>query len=142
MSFKDISDWPSFARTYLSRWALAAALIACWVGLISAQPVWAQGVLEADAFGSAAANRQALFETHCSSCHAHGGNLIRRGKNLQQKTLLRNGYGEVSAIAALITQGKGVMPAYADRLSEREIEAIAQYVLEQAAAHWPRAQQP
>ncbi len=144
MSVKDVSVWPSFATAFFSRWAsrwaLAAALIAfaCCVGLIGGgQPAWAQAVPEASAAAPVAPNPQALFEAHCSSCHAHGGNLIRRGKNLQQKTLLRNGYGEVGAIAPLITQGKGVMPAYADRLGESEIEAIAQYVLEQAKIGWP-----
>ncbi len=141
MSLKDVSAWLGFAKAcfsqWASRWALAAALIACLVGLIDSQPAWAQTVPEVPQSAPAAPNPQALFEAHCSSCHAHGGNLIRRGKNLQQKTLLRNGYGEVGAIATLITQGKGVMPAYADRLSESEIEAIAQYVLEQAKISWP-----
>ncbi len=79
---------------------------------------------------------ESLFTANCAACHANGGNIIRRGKNLKQKTLLRNGYGEVDAIAHLITQGKGAMPAYADRLSEGEIEAIAQYVQQQAATGW------
>ncbi len=106
-------------------------------GLIGGQPAWAQAVLEAPMSAPATLNAQALFEIHCSSCHAHGGNLIRRGKNLRSKALLRNGYAEMGTIATLITQGKGVMPAYADRLSESEIEAIAQYVLEQAQTGWP-----
>ncbi len=146
MSFQKFRAWPCFtkayasqwARRWASRWALAAALIVCSVGLIGGQPAWAQAVIEAAPTSAPAVpNTQALFEAHCSSCHAHGGNLIRRGKNLQQKTLLRNGYGEMGAIATLITQGKGVMPAYADRLGESEIEAIAQYVLEQAKTGWP-----
>ncbi len=79
---------------------------------------------------------ESLFSVQCAACHANGGNIIRRGKNLKQKALLRNGYGEVEAIAQLITQGKGAMPAYAERLSEGEIRAIAQYVQQQAAAGW------
>ena len=79
---------------------------------------------------------ESLFELNCAACHAGGGNIIRRGKNLKQKALMRNGYGEVGAIAQLVTQGKGIMPAYADRLSEEEIGAIAQYVLDQAESGW------
>ncbi len=77
-----------------------------------------------------------LFSLNCAGCHAHGGNIVRRGKNLKQKTLVRNGYGETAAIASLITQGKGAMPAYAGRLTAEEIEAIATYVLQQAQSGW------
>lgn len=77
-----------------------------------------------------------LFSLNCAGCHAHGGNIVRRGKNLKQKTLIRNGYAEPQAIATLITQGKGAMPAYADRLTAEEIEAIATYVLQQSKSGW------
>lgn len=78
----------------------------------------------------------ALFTANCAACHANGGNIIRRGKNLKQKALKRHGYEEVSAIMALVNQGKGAMPAYADRLTPDEIEAIALYVQQQAAEGW------
>ncbi len=77
-----------------------------------------------------------LFSENCAACHANGGNIIRRGKNLKQRAMVRNGYGEVSAIAAIVTQGKGIMPAYAEKLSVEEISAIAQYVHEQSEAGW------
>ena len=78
----------------------------------------------------------ALFEVHCVGCHINGGNIVRRGKNLRQQTLERNGYGTVEAIAQLITQGKGIMSAYADRMTAPEIEAVAVYVREQAEQGW------
>jgi len=77
-----------------------------------------------------------LFEMHCAGCHINGGNIIRRGKTLKQKALEKNGYDSVEAIAQLVTQGKGNMPAYSDRLSPAEIETVATYVLEQAAQNW------
>jgi cytochrome c6 len=79
---------------------------------------------------------ESLFSVQCAACHAHGGNIVRRGKTLKQKALVRNGYGDVDAIAQLITQGKGAMPAYADRLSAQEIGAIAQYVHQKANTGW------
>jgi cytochrome c6 len=82
------------------------------------------------------AETAALFELHCAGCHAQGGNIVRRGKTLKQKALVRNGYSQTAAISQLITEGKGAMPAYADRLSAGEIEAIAQYVLQQAESGW------
>ncbi len=78
----------------------------------------------------------ALFSANCAACHAGGGNIIRRGKNLKQRAMKRNGFGEVGAIASIVTKGKGAMPAFADRLTGDEIEAIAQYVHEQSEAGW------
>ena len=78
----------------------------------------------------------ALFTENCAACHANGGNIIRRGKNLKRRAMARNGYGEVSAIASIVTQGKGIMPSYADKLSSEEIRAIAQYVHEQSESGW------
>ncbi|MGB7249140.1 MAG: c-type cytochrome [Phormidesmis sp.] len=82
------------------------------------------------------ATPEQLFSANCAACHAHGGNIIRRGKTLRQRALTRNGYAEADAIATLITQGKGAMPAYGDRLSEPEIEVIATYVKQQAESGW------
>jgi cytochrome c6 len=78
-----------------------------------------------------------LFETHCAGCHAQGGNIIRRGKSLKQRALERYHLDTQEAIAALVAQGKMPMSGYADRLSPDEINAVAAYVLQQAAAGWP-----
>ncbi|MEM1256136.1 MAG: c-type cytochrome [Cyanobacteria bacterium P01_H01_bin.21] len=77
-----------------------------------------------------------LFKAQCAGCHPNGANIIRRGKNLKQKALKRYGYESADAIATLITNGKGLMSAYRDRLSEDEIASLADYVLEQAAVDW------
>ncbi|MGD1949166.1 MAG: c-type cytochrome [Leptolyngbyaceae cyanobacterium] len=80
-----------------------------------------------------------LFKAQCAGCHPNGANIIRRGKNLKQKALKRYGYESADAIATLITNGKGLMSAYSDRLSEDEIASLASYVLEQAAVNWKPA---
>ena len=80
-----------------------------------------------------------LFKAQCAGCHPNGANIIRRGKNLKQKALNRYGYQSVDAITTLITNGKGLMSAYSDRLSEDEIASLANYVLEQAAVNWKPA---
>lgn len=77
-----------------------------------------------------------LFEVNCAGCHPNGANIIRRSKNLKQKALKRYGYDSVDEIATLITNGKGLMSAYGDRLSEDEVTRLANYVLEQAAVNW------
>ncbi|MCU0570485.1 MAG: c-type cytochrome [Oculatellaceae cyanobacterium Prado106] len=77
-----------------------------------------------------------LFENTCAGCHINGGNIIRRGKNLKLKTLQKNQMDSTEAIAQIITQGKGIMSAYGDRLTPEEIAVIATYVLEQAENDW------
>lgn len=41
----------------------------------------------------------------------------------------------VSAAALQVTNGKNAMPAWGDRLSEEEIEAVANYVFDQASGN-------
>ena len=81
-------------------------------------------------------NPAKLFEINCAGCHPHGGNIIRRGKNLKTRALHRNKLDSLEAIASLVTQGKNNMPAYQDRLTEKEIEDVSAYVLEQAEQGW------
>jgi cytochrome c6 len=77
-----------------------------------------------------------LFEAQCAGCHGGGGNIVRRGKNLKLKTLQKNKLDTLEAIATLVTQGKGNMSAYADRLTAEEIQTVSAYVLSQAQANW------
>lgn len=86
--------------------------------------------------GAATLDGAQVFEVHCVGCHINGGNIVRRGKNLKQRTLQRRGYDSVAAIAQLVTHGKGLMSAYGDRLTPAEVTAVAEYVLERAANNW------
>jgi cytochrome c6 len=112
------------------RWLLMLGLgwLLMWPAAVQAEPLTATPATPAQ-----------LFELHCAGCHPGGGNIIRRGKSLQQRALTRYKVDSTTEIAALITQGKGVMSAFGDRLDPAEIEALSQYVLEQAAAGWPPA---
>jgi cytochrome c6 len=77
-----------------------------------------------------------IFATNCAGCHPNGGNIIRRGKNLKAKALKRNHVDSQDAIISLVTQGKGNMPAYSDRLTTEEITAVTDYVIQKAATNW------
>jgi cytochrome c6 len=55
---------------------------------------------------------------------------------LKLKALKRNGVDSLEDIAALVTNGKNVMSAYKDRLSQQQIQDVSAYVLEQAAKDW------
>ena len=78
-----------------------------------------------------------VFEANCAGCHLNGGNIIRRGKNLKQKAMKKNGFTSVESIADIVTNGKGNnMSAYGDRLTSKEIQAVSEYVLEQSQKNW------
>ncbi len=120
---------PRPTRTYPQRWQYLISLIlslGCW---LLAGPI----ALAAD---SPIDNGATLFEAQCAACHAGGGNIIRRGKNLQLKTLERNHLDTLEAVQTLVSAGKGNMSAYADRLTATEITAVSEYVLAQAQQGW------
>jgi cytochrome c6 len=82
------------------------------------------------------ARGSALFEIHCVGCHPQGGNIIRRGKSLKARALKRHGYDTPATVIDIITQGRGLMSAYEDRLTPAEIETLATYVLDRAQENW------
>ena len=84
----------------------------------------------------ATATAAEVFSTNCAGCHINGGNIIRRGKNLKQKALKKYGMDSIANISNLVTNGKGIMPAYKARLSEQQIIDVSSYVLSQAEADW------
>lgn len=88
------------------------------------------------AFASDTANGAKIFSAECAGCHINGGNIIRRGKNLKLKALKRNQVNSLESIAALVSNGKNIMSAYKDRLSQQQIQDVSAYVLEQAEKDW------
>lgn len=100
---------------------IGSLMLSLWLG--TAPSAWAETAPE-------------LFTVNCAGCHPNGANIIRRGKNLKQKALKRQGYTSVDEITTLITNGKGLMSAYGEQLSPEDINTLAQYVLDQAAVNW------
>jgi cytochrome c6 len=84
----------------------------------------------------ATATAAEVFSANCAGCHINGSNIIRRGKNLKQKALKKYGMDSIANISNLVTNGKGIMPAYKDRLSEQQIIDVSAYVLSQAETDW------
>lgn len=65
-----------------------------------------------------------LYNTHCATCHGRSGDLGMNGaKDLTRSTLAR------AEAIAVITNGRAGMMPYADRLSEQEIDAVADHVI-------------
>ncbi len=72
-----------------------------------------------------------IFKSKCAMCHgADGSASTGMGKSMGLKPLAApevQGMSEAD-LTALITNGKGKMPAYKGKLSEADIAAVAKYV--------------
>ncbi len=84
-----------------------------------------------------------LFSANCAVCHIGGGNSIMSIKTLKQDALEKflAGYGSAhnqDALTKQITYGKGMMPAFKNRLSNEQIASVAAYVQSQAENGWVR----
>ena len=133
-----MSNWQKALRIGISIGVSLYIFGIGWLGISSSAVAQSLSTPEIPAAETSepAATGSSLFSANCAACHAGGGNIIRRGKNLKRKAMVRNGFGEVGAIASLVTKGKGIMPAYADRLTGEEIDAIAQYVHQRSESGW------
>jgi cytochrome c6 len=72
---------------------------------------------------------QRVFVASCSSCHGKSGE-GGRGPRLNDGRVAED-FPDLADQIALITGGKGSMPAFGSKLSAEEITAVAQYVREQ-----------
>jgi cytochrome c6 len=77
-------------------------------------------------------NGEKIFLNNCSVCHIGGNNIIIPEKNLKKETLEANGMNTISAISYQVLNGKNGMPAFGGRLTQIEIEEVANYVLEKS----------
>ena len=80
----------------------------------------------------------AVFKANCAGCHVKGGNIVRRGKNLKSKALHRNKVDTHEAVVSLVTNGKGIMSAYGDKLTPEQIADVSAYVLQRAETGWKK----
>jgi cytochrome c6 len=77
-----------------------------------------------------------IFSANCSACHLGGNNVILASKALRKEALEKYGMNSLVAIKTQVKNGKNAMPAFGNRLTEDQIEAVASYVLEQAEKGW------
>ncbi|MDH4169329.1 MAG: cytochrome c [Acidimicrobiia bacterium] len=69
-----------------------------------------------------------IFGSRCSSCHgtSGGGN---RGPNIQSEAVTTK-YPDIADQTRVIGEGRNQMPAFGNRLTPQEIEAVARYTRE------------
>ncbi len=66
-----------------------------------------------------------VFAANCAECHGFtgGGGL---GPTFNDGRLLQD-FSDTASQVAFVKQGRGVMPAFASRLSDAELEAVVRY---------------
>lgn len=69
-----------------------------------------------------------IYSRNCASCHGASGN-GGVGRALSGGAVVEN-YPDIADQIDLVASGKGTMPAYVDRLSGAEIEAVVRYTRE------------
>lgn len=77
-----------------------------------------------------------VFQANCTACHVGGQNQIIPDKTLDKNVLESNGMYSIKAIVTQVTNGKNAMPAFGGRLTDEEIENVANYVLAQSNKGW------
>ncbi|GBF92470.1 cytochrome c6 [Raphidocelis subcapitata] len=78
---------------------------------------------------------KSVFEGNCAACHAGGQNNVIPDHTLQKAAIEQflDGGFNLESIVYQVENGKGAMPAWEGRLSDEEIDAVANYVYDQAA---------
>ena len=77
-----------------------------------------------------------VFSANCAACHAGGNNAIMPEKTLKKDALEENGMNSVTAITTQVKNGKNAMPAFGGRLTDEDIDNVANYVLNQSEQGW------
>jgi mono/diheme cytochrome c family protein len=110
--------------TSKSRRRFATAFLMAFAMLLSvgAGTVAAQGEVDDPALVEAG---MAIFETNCAGCHSADGTGSNAGRPL---TGIAAQQSDRSVHIASVTDGKGGMPAFGERLSADEINAAVTYV--------------
>ena len=88
------------------------------------------------AYATDLAAGEQVFSANCSACHAGGNNAIMPEKTLKKDVLEENGMNSVSAITTQVKNGKNAMPAFGGRLTDDDIDNVANYVFTQAEQGW------
>ncbi len=73
------------------------------------------------------ADAAALFASKCAACHGKDGKGTAIGQKMGAKDITALKDNE-AAIATVISNGKGKMSAYKDKLSAEEIQSLAKFV--------------
>lgn len=117
------------ARRAPRRWAygLATAVVlgGVWALFTALSPVG--DILAPAAAAGPSAAAVALFRQHCATCHGDDGKGTAAGKALGAPDLTTV-HAPAAALAQVVSQGRGNMPAFASTLTPRQIREVVQAV--------------
>jgi len=77
-----------------------------------------------------------VFTANCAACHLKGRNVVAPAKTLKKEALDKYNMNSLEAIVNQVKNGKNAMPAFKNRLNDKQIEDVATYVLEQTEKGW------
>jgi len=109
-------------------WVVAAFAVV--VLLVGPQLIGAQKSSGGGGAGGAPSGAQVFSSAGCGGCHTlkAAGSSGTTGPNLDQLK------PSAATVAAIVRSGAGVMPSFSGRLSEAQIQAVAQYVSSSAGS--------
>ncbi|CAE7034895.1 petJ [Symbiodinium natans] len=84
------------------------------------------------------ASGEQVFNANCAACHAGGQNVIMPDLTLEKEDLNQylKGGNSINNIKTQVTNGKNAMPAFGGRLSDDDIDNVAEYVSHRAGTGW------
>ncbi len=85
--------------------------------------VFAGGAALAQESGGA----QQLYQSKCASCHGKDGKGTAVGQKMGAKDFATVKASE-SELATVITNGRGKMPAYKEKLTKEQIDSLAKFI--------------
>ena len=88
------------------------------------------------AFAGDAASGAKIFAANCNACHMGGNNVVNGAKTLKGDALEKYGMNSIEKITYQVIHGKNAMPAFAGRLTEKQIDDVATYVLDKSEKGW------
>lgn len=78
------------------------------------------------------ANGEKVFHAVCAACHLGGKNVVKASKGLKKSDLEKYDMYSAEAVRLQVNYGKAAMPAFRGRLTDRQIEDVAAYVIDRA----------
>ena len=109
----------------MQRFTAIVLLVVISATCFFSRPAWANGASGAKLFGAS-----------CAACHMGGKNMVNVQKTLQKADLEKYSMASLDAIKTQVTNGKAAMPSFKGRLTDKQIEDVASYVLDQAEKGW------
>jgi cytochrome c6 len=82
------------------------------------------------------ANGAKVFSANCAACHAGGLNVVNGTKTLKKSDLEKYDMLSLDSIKSQIYKGKNAMPAFLGRLTDEQVDDVANYILAQAEKGW------